>query len=262
MELSYAQKQDLFEQGFVKIPAVVPRIMVEAALRAINHSVGQGMNVDDMTTFRSQTYCPEITGSEVITDLIHRTPVWSLAESGVGGGTLRPVKGGQIALRFPSLQDPPALPRAHLDGMYSPHNGVPQGTIQNFTMLVGIFLSDVAQPYSGNFTVWPGTHHQYEAYFREHGPESLLEGMPPIAMPEPEQLLAQAGDAVLCHYQLAHCAVQNVSPHVRYAVFFRLKREGHDEIKLECMTDIWREWDGLREFVDRGFNPGLKHETR
>ena len=176
MELTYAQKQEIFKNGFVKVPGVVPQVMVEAALRAINSGVGEGMNADEMVTFRSRSYCPELQGEPVITDLLNRTPAWELAESAIGAGRITRAKGGQIALRFPSMQDPPPKPGGHLDGMHSPHNGVPKGVIRNFTMLVGVYLSYVPQPYSGNFTVWPGTHHVYEKYFQEHGPESLLEG--------------------------------------------------------------------------------------
>ena len=53
MELTYAQKEQIYEQGFVKVAGVVPRVMVEAALRAINHSIGQGMHPDEMTKFRA-----------------------------------------------------------------------------------------------------------------------------------------------------------------------------------------------------------------
>jgi len=249
MQLSHAQKQAIFENGFVKIPGVVPRIMVDAALRAINHSVGQGMAPDDMVRFRSQSYCPELQNTPVITDLFLKTPAWALAESLIGEGRLRPIRGGQIAIRFPVLQDPPNPPRPHLDGMYSPTNGVPQGQIRNFTMLAGIFLSDVTQPFAGNFTVWPKTHHLFEGYFREHGPPSLLDGMPKVAMPEPLQLTAQAGDLVLAHYELAHAAAQNTSPHPRYAIFFRLTHVDHESQRWETMTDIWREWDGMREVL-------------
>ena len=174
MELTYAQKEAIFRNGFVKVPGVVPQVMVEAALRGINNSVGEGMNADEMVTFRSRSYCPELQGSPIITDLLNRTPAWELAESAIGVGKIIRPKGGQIALRFPSMQDPPPKPGGHLDGMHSPHNGVPQGVIRNFTMLVAVYLSHVPEPYSGNFTVWPGTHHVYEKYFQEHGPESLL----------------------------------------------------------------------------------------
>jgi hypothetical protein len=231
------------------VPGVVPQVMVDAALRAINHSVGEGMNVDDMVRFRSRSFCPELTQETVITDLINRTPAWALAESAIGAGKIRPVGGAQIALRFPGMQDPPPRAKPHLDGMYSPTNGVPEGTIQNFTALLAVLLSDLPHPHAGNFTVWPGTHHIYERYFREHTPQSLLNGMPDVALPEPEQITGQAGDIVFCHYQIAHGVTPNVSPHVRYAIFFRLRHVDHDDHKWESMTDIWLEWEGMREIV-------------
>lgn len=105
----------------------------------------------------------------------------------------------------------------------------------------------VSEPYSGNLAVWPGTHRIYERYFREHGPESLLDGMPPVELPQPTQLMGHAGDVVLCHYQLAHGVAQNVSPHVRYAIYFRLHHVNHDMQWKEAMTDIWVEWAGMRD---------------
>src|SRR5207302_1479359 len=62
MELSYLQKREIYENGYVHLPGVVPRVMVDAALRAINHSVGEGMNADEMVRMRAQTYCRELTG--------------------------------------------------------------------------------------------------------------------------------------------------------------------------------------------------------
>ena len=177
MELTYAQKQEIFKNGFVKVPGVVPQVMVEAALRGINNSVGEGMNADEMTTFRSRSYCPELQGSSIITDLLNRTPAWELAESAIGVGKIIRPKGGQIALRFPSVQDPPPKPGGHLDGMHSPHNGVPKGVIRNFTMLVGVYLNHVPQPYSGNFTVWPGnTSRPTRSTFKSTVPNHSLTG--------------------------------------------------------------------------------------
>jgi hypothetical protein len=250
MQLSHAQKQEIYEKGYVQLHGVVPGVMVEEALRAINHSVGEGMDPEKMLTFRSQSFCPELRNAPAITDLLNRTPAWALAESAIGEGRIQPVKGGQIALRFPSLQDPPNPPRFHIDGTYSPHNGVPQGEIRNFTMLVGVFLSDVDRSFAGNFTVWPGTHHRFERYFREHGPQSLLEGVPKVEMPEAVEFTAQAGVVVLCHYQVAHGVAQNVSPHPRYAIFFRLRHVNHEAHRFDVMTDIWLQWEGMREIVE------------
>jgi hypothetical protein len=249
MQLTYAQKQALYEKGYVKVPGVIPKVMVNAALQAINHSLGEGMKAEDMATLRAQSYCRELQTAPVITDLLNKTPAWSLAESVIGNMEL--VGSAQIALRFPSLQDPPSPPHPHLDGMHTPTNGVPSGQILNFTMLLGVVLSDVSAPFSGNLAVWPGTHHLYEQYFQEHGWESLLDGMPPVDLPEPEQLTAQAGDVVLCHYQLAHGITPNVSPNIRYAIYFRLYHSEHEAYSKESMTNIWLEWPGMQDVTGR-----------
>jgi Phytanoyl-CoA dioxygenase (PhyH) len=249
-ELSPAQKQSLVQDGYVVLPGAVPRALVDDALRAINASLGaRGIDPERLPTFRAQSYCPELQSEPVITDLVNRSSAWSYAESAIGAGNIDgPVRGGQIALRFPSLEPPrPAHP--HLDGMYTPTNGVPKGTIRTFTALVGVVLSEVSGPDMGNLWVWPGTHRQYERYFRERGAQALLEGMPSVPLPEPRQIMGQPGDVVLCHYQLGHGIGLNSSPQIRYAIYFRLKHVEHDANPWECMTDIWREWSGLRDIL-------------
>lgn len=247
MQLTYEQKQEIFTKGYIKIPGVVPKVMVDEALRAINHSVGEGMNVDDMDVFRQRSYCPEIQKSPVITDLLNKTPALKLAESAISRGEIKPVERGQIALRFPTRQDPPGELGCHLDGMHSPHNGVPKGKILNFTMLVGVYLNALPGPYCGNLAVWPGSHHIYESYFKERGPESLLDGMPKVELPEAEQITVEAGEIVLSHYQVAHGNAPNISPNVRYAIYFRLSRINHDSVMREVMTNIWLEWEGMKD---------------
>lgn len=247
MQWTETQTREMVAQGYTRFPGVIPPELVGNALRAINGSLGEnGIDPAQLTKFRAQSYAPEVQRTPAITDLFNASPLASLAEAAIGAGQVQPVEGGQIALRFPKpgAECRPAHP--HLDGMYSPSNGVPEGTIRNFTALVGVFLSDVPTEYAGNLSVWPGTHVLYERYFREHGPQSLLNGMPPIDMPEPVQITARAGDAVLCHYQIAHGITVNTAPHTRYAIFFRLKRVGHEERMWDCMTDIWLEWDGVR----------------
>ena len=252
MRLTYEQKMEIYRNGFVKVPGVVPQVMVDRAVKAINHSLGQnGIPPDDLPTFRSQSYCPEVQKDAAITDLINKTPAWQLAESAIGDGKIvGPAGAGQIALRFPGAYDPPPLPQGHLDGLYSPNNGVPKGEIHNFTMLLGIVLSDVPEPYSGNLAVWPGSHHLYEQYCREEGPESLLSGMPPDEIPKPYQMTGKAGDVVLCHYQVCHGAAPNTSPNTRYAIYFRLRHADLADHRFESMKDIWMDWEGMREIVE------------
>ena len=81
MNLSDAQRQEFFEQGYLRVPNVVPKETVNAALRAINYRLGEGIDPTQLTKFRSQSYCPELQKESVITDLYNATPAKVLAES-------------------------------------------------------------------------------------------------------------------------------------------------------------------------------------
>jgi hypothetical protein len=247
MRLSESDRRSLLDDGYLVVPGLVPSQRVEAALKAINHSLGeQGIAKDQIWTLRAQTFCPELVAAPAILDLYRETPVRALAEAAIGAGNVTPPSTGQIALRFPQELAAPRDPYPHIDGMPGPLNGVTPGTLYHFTALAGVFLSDVDGPFHGNFTVWPGSHRTLEAHFRAHGTAGLLEGFPSVQMAPPRQLRARAGDVLLAHHQLAHGAAPNIGPHVRYAVFFRLAHRDHDPTSTATMIDIWREWEGLR----------------
>jgi hypothetical protein len=247
------QQRALVDEGYLLVPGLVARDRVDAALRAINHSLGEeGIAKDALWTMRAQTFCPELVSAPPILDLYRGTGLAALAEAAIGAGrpgSVRVPTTGQIALRFPQALHPGQSPRdpfPHIDGMPGPLNGVTPNTIFHFTALAAVFLNDVDEPFRGNFTVWPGTHTALARHFAAHGTDVLLTGFPPIALPPPRQLCARAGDVLLAHYELAHGAAANFGPHVRYAVFFRLFHAAHDATSTATMTDLWREWEGLR----------------
>lgn len=251
MLLTNDQTTGMYENGFVRLPGILPRCEIGSALQAINFSLGQkGMHPDELPDLRSQSYCREMQTDRAITDLFNATPLSTLSQQFLGEGNVSPVKLGQIALRFPNRPHGGQRcgPVPHLDGMHAPHNGMPPGSFGTFTALAGIFLSDLPAEFCGNFAVWPGTHRSTEAYFQEHGPEKFLEGLPPIELPSPVQITARAGDAVFCHYQLAHSVALNFSPNIRYAIFFRLKHKDHDNHRREVLADIWRDWPAMTEY--------------
>lgn len=247
MQFSQTQKLEIRDNGYTVVRGAVPGVMVREAVRAINHSLGKGVPPDEVATYAAQSYCPDVKTTPVITDLFNATPLYSLMESVLGEGRFAPATGGQIALRFPTMKDPPAAARPHLDGIHSPTNGVPEGKLHNFTALVGVLLSDLPEGNAGNFTAWPGSHQKYAEYFREHGTEGLTGGAPKIDLPAPHQITGRAGDAVVCHYQLGHGITANTSPNIRYAVFFRVRHHEHDSHSWEVLTDLWRDWPGVRE---------------
>jgi len=256
MELDSDQKNFFYQNGFVKLPGIVSKELVEAALWEINHFLGRnGIHPDRLTEYNNQSYLPEIMSTPPILNLMTESPIFGLVEELVGSGNILPITQAQIALRFPHIHNTSKEINyePHLDGLYTPENGVTKGTVLSFTGLIGIFLSDLPHENMSNFMVWPGSHHIYEEYFRKNTPNMLLnglEGMPEVELPPLLQITAKAGDAILCHYQLGHTAVLNSSPYIRYAVFFRFFRKGHLEISIECLTDIWREWDGMQEFTE------------
>jgi hypothetical protein len=244
--LSDAQRAALRRDGYVVLPGAVPRPLVDRALAAINQSLGKGLDPRRLEEYRSRSFCPELQEDRAITDLAGRSDVWAAAESLLGAGRVKRPRTGQIALCFPT-PGVPGRTHPHLDGMYTPTNGVPRGDVLSFTMLAGVMLSDVPAPSSGNLVVWPGTHEAYQDYFRRRGPKALLDGMPDVPLGEPVPVTGHAGDAVLCHWQLAHAAGPNTSPHVRYAAYFRLEHVDHGRQRWECLTDIWREWPGVTD---------------
>ena len=256
MQFSFAQKKQFYTDGYTVVRGAIPQVMVDDALRAINHHIGEGIDKSQVHIYRSQSFLPELKNEPVITDLFNKSSIVPLAESVLGEGAVPEAIGGQIALRFPSLQDPPPEPRPHLDGLHSPNNGVPAGEVRNFSMLVVVLLRDVDAPYSGNFTVWPGTHHQYEAYFKEHGTEALhkgaSEGMPQIDLPEPQFTTGKAGDVIFASYHLGHTAAPNISPNTRYAVIFRIHHTArpNSQMNLDAMTNMWIEWPGMADVLE------------
>lgn len=39
MKVTHAQKMEFYKKGYVRVPGVVPSVMVDAAVKAINHSL-------------------------------------------------------------------------------------------------------------------------------------------------------------------------------------------------------------------------------
>jgi ectoine hydroxylase-related dioxygenase (phytanoyl-CoA dioxygenase family) len=107
---------------------------------------------------------------------------------------------------------------------------------------------------AGNLWVWPGTHRTHAAFFRERGPEALVEskGYPKIEAPEPSQVLGKPGDVILAHYMLGHNIGGNyASERTRQAVYFRLRKAGHQGQWRECLCDELLEFDPVRAALDQ-----------
>lgn len=252
--LTDTQKREFVKDGYLRIPGVVPRVLIDAARRAVNHSIGNvGMGGENPANSRSAFFCAELLDAAAILDLFNKTPVLEIAESLMGKGNVLPVTRAKPYPRFPLPlgEDPPA-PRGHLDGIGNGKNGMAKGVYRRgFTAFAVIYLADVPQPHSGNFTVWPESHRFFAQYFKREGYEVLGNGMPRVELPHgPLMITANAGDLVIAHHQIFHGACANASPNVRYATIARLKHKDVEEVGYEAYTDIWREWAGVWDVVE------------
>lgn len=183
-------------------------------------------------------------GPHPLRALLCDSPVFLAAESLIAPGKFETPDQVQISLNVPPFDHIPGGP--HIDGLMPPETDGRPGT---FTLLAGIFLTDQAAEQMGNLWVWPGSHRNAAAYFREHGPGALLSSVPypPVDISEPLQVTGRAGDLLLAHYLLGHNIGGNVSAVTREVVYFRLRREGHRGRWREFVQDPLLEFEPVRE---------------
>ncbi len=235
--------------GYLHVPQAVPLDLCRRAMRAINHSIGQGIDLSRVAEYRAKSYCEELREQPVITDLAAASAIPSVCEQLMGEGSVAGVGSGQIALRFPSPPGTEAkAPGGHIDGLGTGVNGIPKGEFRRFfSLLVVMLLDDVTEVNSGNFTVWPGTHHGMEAHLKRVGTQVLAEGTPHLEdAGEPVMTTGRQGDVTLAHYLTLHGVGPHVGPRIRYAVIFRVRHVDAQRNNVAGFTDKWLEFAPLR----------------
>ena len=215
-------------------PKSCRRRLVSRARRAINHSIGAGIDADELTRFNNQSFCPELTKDPRLLRLATTPVVWSHVRTLLGDRRAVRPRACQIALRFP-------LPEA-------PHSR-PGASPAKFTSrpLCAGFASGPATPTSHGTTAAARAARSGVCSMRGGHVRSLG-----FRMPKPLPVTGKAGGIVLAHYQVAHAVSPNLSGDIRYMCFFRLSVRGLASHRVESMLDIWRDWPELRALVDSG----------
>lgn len=247
IELSKAQKNHLYENGYIHIPEFVPKNLLKEALKAINCSIGQHLNFYRGQILNTESLCPGLKTDKRILDLFNATDARSLCESALGVGKVLLSNNVQVALNFPRAEHFDLEP--HVDSFHPSKDKGP-GQITPFTAIAGIYLNELSADWSGNFTVWPGTHRIFEQYYKSHKPDPNMKyGIPSVELPKPIQLKVKAGDLVFAHFQLAHDASVNMSEAIRYAIYFRMNHVDQGPADIETLSDIWKYWDGIKDTI-------------
>jgi hypothetical protein len=234
--------------GYLVLPGVLQPSEIRASLKLINHSIGHvGINASSMKQKAGHIFCRELTRDPVLIALANNGGIGALVQRLVGPQLL-PVNDVQIALRFPISEDSRSPMIPHIDGTYDSENGMRPEQLFSFTTLAVAFLADVSELNSGNFTVYPGSHHLLQQYFRIHGSHRIFTGVPTgLDLGSPLQLTARQGDVVLAHYMLAHTVAPHRTHNIRYAAIYRFKHASHDRNKPNQASNIWCEYEGIGE---------------
>ena len=264
--LNSEQKQAFIRDGFLKVDQVVPQVFINRALRAINHSLGQGRDKSEIESLNQKSWCPELGQTEIIHDMFNRTPAFNLAEDLLGAGNVNQCFHGQVPPRFPQDIEIDAnsvkMPHGHIDGIGSGLNGIEKGDYKRgFTCLCVVLLSNLPEDFMGNFSVWPQSHFKVQKFLADNGKEVLRKGVPKIPDIGPmEMCKGQAGDIVFAHPLLYHSACPNLSPFIRYAAIFRVCHKNVSDNGFGIFDDMWMEFEGLHDVIN---NPPdmAKHQT-
>lgn len=241
LKLSETELREFGINGYVVVRNVIPPDILATAASEINRLIDEQPPPDGYVGHHFY-WLSSLDGGP-LPALFYDTPVRNLAQSLIDPGEIEiAFDQVQVALNIPPFSHRPG--GHHLDG-YLEGQQIPA----TFTMLAGVLTTEQSIENAGNLWVWPGTHRTHAAFFRERGPDALVasKGYPEIALPEPRQVLGEPGDVLLAHYMLGHNIGGNyASEKVRQAVYFRLRRVGHQHRWRECLCDELLEFDPVR----------------
>jgi hypothetical protein len=289
--LSPAFRDAFHENGFTHLSGLITPDLVRAAKAEINRQLGQSANTDQ---FKAKMFPKH----PAILSLVKDSAVPAVLAELIGGDAdfyCARLSSGQIALRFPgdmchagAVPGTPdtTVPPAHFDAVRRawhidgcPNNFLPGttdhfGTIHNFDCLVGVLLSDVPQPMSGELVCYPGSHLELAHYFgerrerleevRHHGKLPTGDETDKLFRRPVHHCIGKAGDVFLANYMTAHLIAPNISADIRYAVYFRVSGPRFEEGKAakggnaQAMLDPWVSWQGVGGAGDRDSGAHLR----
>jgi hypothetical protein len=284
------RKAQLKHDGFTKFAGAIPPDVVRAAMAEINRELGMSSTTTDQ--FKAKTFAKH----PAVRSLINQSMAPFICAE-LLGGTADSYRGqigaGQLALRFPGdsckngtveCSDSRFRGQAqgwHIDGCASnfiPGTTTHYGEIHNFSVLLGCLLSDVPDERSGELCCFPGSHTALAEYFGSDNKKHLktVKKKGNASLPNGEKTwdlfkrpvfhgTGKAGDLFVANYMTAHFIAPNTSPHIRYAVYFRVqgpkfraKVNAKGDARYESMLNPWCDWVGL-DGVAEEENEGAAH---
>ena len=266
-QLDQRQKRDFKRQGFLIIENGIDADLVTAARAEVFAAIPEDPNDYEslLAGPGEREEIADLTPFEGINEQLHQ-----YGEQVVGEGTLAPLSGHGMTLRYPTGDAPWQArakqvreTRSHIDGHGSSYRrGDPFGDrpVGYFTCFAMVYLDRVA-PQTGGFTVWPGSHWDAGAFYQDHARSAGYMGVPGISPDggwdysqersdqfDGFEIHGDAGTVILAHQQLEHCGGINNSQRIRISNIQRLTRTDVDDVDTDAAyRDIWRYWPAMRD---------------
>ena len=247
--LTLEDKSFFKENGYLIKRGVLSDAQVQAARDALWDGIQADRNKPE-TWVQAGPRVPCPSSHPAIRATVQESPVFSMMEEMVGVGQLNGGGPGPH-LVFPSGDDEwTGAKHGHLDGYYTPTNGVPEGTVGYMTINVTIYVEHIEHR-GGCFTVFPGTHRMAHEYFKTHSLLSVEGGSSnriwsDEEMPSALEFEGAPGDVCFWHGQMVHTGSKNVNRNIRMALIGRFSRKDSNDIRFETPDDMWADWEGLR----------------
>jgi hypothetical protein len=250
--LTNADLQSFARDGFLLVPGAVPESLLAAAdaeidllIDEVTPNEGTG-GTGQHAWFQPRARLPRCE------DVLRASTVLTIAGELVAPLFLdHAFDSIQVATTVPPWSHIPGGP--HIDG-----HGPGQDPPYSFTMLAGVLLTDQSAPQSGNLWVWPGSHLDHSALFRERGTRVLqqtgghsLSLEPRPALSRPVEVIGKRGDLLLAHFLLGHNKGGNMASHSRRTIYYRLAVSGHAAHWESTFLDPWTEYAPVRHALAR-----------
>eukprot|EP01035_Chromulina_nebulosa_P022367 gene22367-28961_t len=278
----HENKLNMLVDGFTIIRNIIPSDLIHSAIKFVNYTIGNNHNPDAVTRFGDLTSIasghPAILSLYYDTDVVgytqsllhsssnyndnHKRGLITNYISKINGidrmESLPKVGQGQIALRFPDLNNMPTDRKIYIGGKNWHIDGIEKGKHSAFTILIGVALSDQLYPFCGNLCVHPGSHYTLQSLVKEFAfstmglidddkdisiDSPLINHKSKPDLGEPVQILLHTGDVVFVHHKVAHLGSTNYSSDIRRMVYFRVNHNKHAELSFDSLDNIWLEFE-------------------
>lgn len=187
-----------------------PQALWLDALEMINRAFGQDFSSKEIEHYNVYSFFPKLAASYEMREIGRKIAreVFSLDLD---------CKSTQIALRLPGSKEVPW----HIDGIAKVDNLNPYQAKINFEATLGLYLSNVDSD-SAHLNLKTGSHVSVEKFGSERGFHLLRRGV----LPENEHAVMPIkgipGTAFVFSPYMIHSVSPNRSPHIRYALYWRL----------------------------------------